>query len=85
MTDTGGKSSLGIVEVIVTAGPNLRAPVFNQDLYEILVQEGSPKQSLVHTFQVNTESILSIQAIGLSLKKKKHFICLCQLGEGSRK
>ena len=45
--DSGGKSSQTVIEVRVTAGPNLRGPVFGQFLYEASVSEGAPKFSSV--------------------------------------
>jgi hypothetical protein len=43
---------LGLLEVIIIPGPNIQAPVFTKDSYEISVDEGSPVNSLVYTFQV---------------------------------
>ena len=58
-TDGGGKSSLGLLEVIIIPGPNVQAPVFTKDSYEISVDEGSPVNSLVYTFQVTHNFHLS--------------------------
>ncbi|XP_046657764.1 cadherin-99C-like isoform X2 [Daphnia pulicaria] len=54
-TDGGGKSSLGLLEVIIIPGPNIQAPVFTKDSYEISVDEGSPVNSLVYTFQARDQ------------------------------
>lgn len=55
-TDGGGKSSLGVLEIIVIPGPNVLAPVFPRDSYEITVAESSPIGFVVNTFQVNNFS-----------------------------
>ena len=47
--DSGGKSTQAVIEVRVTAGPNLRGPMFDQFLYEASVSEGAPKFSSVAT------------------------------------
>ncbi|XP_032795630.2 cadherin-99C isoform X2 [Daphnia magna] len=54
-TDGGGKSSLGLLEVIVIPGPNIKAPAFTKESYEISVDEASPVNSVVYTFQAKDQ------------------------------
>lgn len=46
-TDSGDLFTQSIVEVIVIAGPNTKAPVFSQSSYEVTVSEGSPINTTV--------------------------------------
>lgn len=46
---------MGLLEVIVIPGPNIKAPAFTKESYEISVDEASPVNSVVYTFQVTIE------------------------------
>ena len=47
---------MGLLEVIIIPGPNVQAPVFTKDSYEIAVNEDSTVDSVVFNFQVPFES-----------------------------
>ena len=47
VTDSGGKSSQGVIEVRVTPQPNLLGPVFSQFLYQAQIDEDAAKFATV--------------------------------------